>query len=98
MAVLTGVTELARIRVPDGQYEFVTYEVTGTGSAAADEWFDAGDEVIAVAGHAVVGTGDVGVNFVLNAQGTGETAGSSRGDLGIETTGAATVHVTVVAR
>lgn len=99
MAVLSGVTELSRVRVPDGQYEMVTYEVTGAGNAAADEWIVVGDEVIAVVGYATIGTDDLGLNFVLNAEGTGETEGTTRGALGIEASGGSGVfHVTVVAR
>lgn len=84
---------------PSGRFFEVTFSVPVANSAAADEWVSTGlHEILAVVGHAVQGATDRGVNFVINAQGTGVTAGTNLGDLGIEGTGAATVHVTVIGR
>ena len=99
MAVITtGVTQLGDKR-PNGRYFEVTWAVPVVNSASATEWISTGlHKIVAVLGHAVQGATDRGVNFVINAQGTGGTDGDSNGDLGIEATGAATVHVTVLGR
>lgn len=97
MAALTA-TAIGGKR-PSGRFFEQTYSVAISNSAAADEYVVTNlKQIFAVVGHAVQGTTDRGVNFVLNAQGTGQTAGSTLGSLGIEATGAATVHFTVLGR
>jgi len=98
MAAITDFTRIGDKR-PSGRYFEQTYAIVVANSASATEWIATGfSRIIAVVGHAVQGTTDRGVNFVINGQGTGTTAGDNLGDLGIEATGAATVHVTVLGR
>lgn len=97
MAALTT-SKLGDVKMSLGRWFVKAFSVT-TGAAAADEWIATGfSRVEAVLGHAVQGTTDRGVNFVLNARGTGVAAETNAGDLGIEATGAVTVHVLVLGR
>lgn len=99
MAALTTVTKVGG-RIPDGQFFRQTVRVvTATGVAQAAEWITKAQiglgEIVAVIGHAVLGTTDVGCNFVMNAQGTGVAEGTNKGDLGVETTAALTNNLLV---
>jgi len=98
MAAITDFTRVGDKR-PSGRYFEQTYEIVVANSASATEWIATGfGTIVAIVGHAVLGTTDRGCSFVRNAQGTGVTAGDNPGDLGIEATGAATVSVTVLGR
>jgi hypothetical protein len=99
MAVLAHTEPV--LRLPVGDRIMLTFRITAPGTGAADEWIKTGLSVIdAVVGCVVIGsaTAAEAPAFVLNAQGTGETAGSSLGDLGFETTGATpnTFEITVI--
>jgi len=99
MAALTA-TELTE-RLPLGNVSVKTFRTTtGSLAAAADEWIDTGlSEVLAIVGHAVHGIAGATINFVKNAQGTGQAEGSTLGALGIESSAASTVvEVTVLGR
>jgi hypothetical protein len=88
MAVLTTTTKM-NYPVPDGQTKVRVYNVTVASQSATDEWIaTGGEEVIAVLGVSPLnGTAGLTPNLsiVLNARGTGATAGANPGDLGIET-------------
>jgi hypothetical protein len=94
MAALATISKVGG-RVPRGQFFEQTVRVGGaTGVASATEWIPKASiglsEILGVAGFAVLGTANVGVNFVMNAQGTGVTAGTNKGDLGVESSAALT--------
>lgn len=100
MAALTR-TELVK-RFTLGDRVLQTFRATsGGGANAADEWIDTGLSFIdAVVGVSVIGTA-TGVTHavVKNANGTGVTAGTNPGNLGVEFSGAtATFEVTVIGR
>jgi hypothetical protein len=84
----------------DGQYKMATYRVTTTDASQTDEWVaTGGEEVLDVIGFAVDGTvSNLSASFVLNASGTGATAGANPGNLGIETESTATLNVTLLYR
>ncbi len=96
MAVLT--TNRVTPKIPIGPHWAQTYSVVTTGAGNADEWIVTDfHSIVAVMGSSVIGSADRGHNFVLNAQGTGQSAGSTPGALGVETaTGGGTLHVTVI--
>lgn len=99
-------------RLPLGDRVVKTLSVAAIGTAAADEyittglsWIDTvvGYTVYGTAGEVITahtGTVGVGANFVLNAAGTGQTAGTTPGALGIEIADAAanSLHVTVIGK
>jgi len=94
MAALATISKVGG-RVRRGQFFEQTVRVGGaTGIAQATEWIAKADiglnEILGIVGFSVLGTTDIGVNFVMNAQGTGVAAGTNRGDLGVETTAALT--------
>ena len=100
MAALTATPEGDRI--PVGRYVDQRILVgTATGIAADNEWIPTGlSQIVDVIGWHLEGTTAQNLVpiFVLNAQGTGQTEGSSGGDLGVESTAAitaGTMHVTV---
>ncbi len=85
----SGVTTCTA-RVPGTAGNALTIAENGTGITAVDATLSSGADAVADA---------LGVNFVLNAQGTGVSAGTNRGDLGIESSGASSVvEVTVIGR
>jgi hypothetical protein len=76
-----------------------SFVVTVLAGAQTGEWLETGFAwVDSVSGYGVNGATDRGANFVLNAQGTDATAGSSPGAVGIEATGVAPLRITVVGR
>lgn len=94
MAALT-VTDVGLVR-QIGDVVEKTIKVTTGGIAQATEWAVTGlSEIESVAGAVVLGTATTGLNFVLNANGTGDTEGNAPGNLGIESEAAATVQITV---
>lgn len=96
MAALSA-TQLGN-RKPVGDVIEETWKAT-TGVAAADEWIATGlSEIESVVGAVVNGAATSGLNFLLNAQGTGETEDDDPGDLGIEAEAAVEVIVTVRGR
>lgn len=96
MAVLTA-TKVGDA-TPYGRYYAQTFSVVVANAAAADEWIATGfRKIITVLGIIRNGTA-VGANLpaiVKNANGTGQSADSTMGSLGLEAD-AATYEVTVV--
>lgn len=106
MAVLAH-TEVTK-RLPIGDRVLQVFRVT-PGAAAADEWIATGlSWVDAVLGVTVKGAtpwadtstsaDPVGYNAVYNANGTGQSEGSTSGSVGIEIPTSKTVDVTVIGR
>jgi hypothetical protein len=94
MAALATITKIGG-RQRRGQFFEQTVRVGGaTGVASAVEWIAKADigfsTILGISGYAVLGTTDTGVNFVMNAQGTGVAADTNPGDLGVESTAALT--------
>lgn len=107
MAALTPTYKTGKL--PVGHKVIRTIRASITSNAAADEWIDTGlSEIDGILGWAFIGTvtptqtGATAVevpNFVLNAQGTGVTAGANPGDLGVEIlSGDVTIEVTVIGK
>jgi len=99
MAELTA-TELSR-RLPVGDRVIKSFSFAAGTGAQADEYIVTGFSVLeAVLGYAVQGdtTEATTPNFKLNAQGTASDATASNGDLGFESAGTPTFHVTVLGR
>lgn len=106
MAVLSH-TEVTK-RLPLGDKVVQTFQVVVSNAAAADEWIATGlswidavlgePVILGAAPYADVSTSadPVSGNVVLNANGTGQTAGSTPGSLGLEVAQAKTVQVTVI--
>ena len=103
MAALTTTT-IYNAPVPDGQAKFRVYKVTVASQSATDEWIaTGGEEVLGVIGfsplHGTAGLMPT-LSIVLNASGTGATAGANPGNLGIETADAtdAIINIGVIYR
>lgn len=99
MAVVASTKQTSRI--PVGDRVMQTFRTSALGDNAADEWIATGLSLIdAVVGFAALGTAPFthAPTFVKNAQGTGVTAGTNPGDLGIEVEAAAdnVIEVTVI--
>ena len=85
-------------KIPAGPYWMQTFRCT-TGAGSAAEYITTGFSWIHfVVGDAILGAveGDKTNNYVPNAAGTGETEGSTKGALGIETEAAKSIEVTVL--
>lgn len=78
----------------------ITFRTTAnTQVANAAEWIATGlSKITKVTGHSVHGATTSGVNFVMNAQGTGVTEDTNPGDLGVEAGAAVQFQVTVRGR
>lgn len=77
-------------RVPGTVGNALTLAASSTGATVGGATFSGGLDANAAV--------NVGSNFVLDAQGTGVTAGTNPGDLGVELSSAATIQVTVFGR
>ena len=98
MAAIT-VTQVGNRQFVGDEVELTLLASAATGVASATEWFSTGlSSVTKVVGFAILGTGGATVNFVKNAQGTGVTAGTNQGDLGVEASAAVVIEVTVRGR
>lgn len=98
MAALTP-TAGAEGRVPLGAGHYLKrFTFTVANTAAADEWIVTGfATIIGVYGSiGVRGPTKGSTNYVLNAQGTGQTAGTTPGVLGVESDVAAVHEVVVI--
>lgn len=101
MAVVSH-TEVTK-RLPVGDRVMQTFRTSALGTGAADEWIATGLSWIdAIVGVAAIGTDPFTTlpSFVKNAQGTGVSAGTNAGDLGIEVAAAGdnVLEVTVLGR
>lgn len=98
MAELTASLETSPISIANSDFDQVSFRTAATGIAAADEFFVTGyTNVEAILSVVPVGTAAVGVSAVPNADGTGVTEGDDAGNIGVETTAAATGGVIVTA-
>lgn len=86
-------------RLPVGNLFMQTFRAT-PGAAAADEWIEPPGfmDIVAVVGFAPLGATLASMNFVLNAQGTGQTENTTRGALGVESSTTGQFLVTVLGR
>lgn len=88
--------------LPVGNRFMRSYSVPIANTGAADEWFVAAgiSHVESIVGNAPLGTAGLAatLNFVLNANGTGQTAGTTPGSVGIESGTAVTAHITVIGK
>lgn len=97
-----SVTEVTK-RLPVGDRVMQTFRTSALGDNSATEWIATGLSWIdAVVGVVPIGTAPFAntPSFVKNAQGTGVTAGTNPGDLGIEVEAAGdnALEVTVIGR
>ena len=98
MAVIAS-TLGAEGRVPLGaNYYMKRFTFTVANTAAADEFINTGFSTITgvVGGVNVRGVTKGSTNYVLNALGTGQTAGTTNGVLGVESDVAAVHEVCVI--
>lgn len=100
MAVLAATAVSPKL--PVGNRFMQTFEVAIANAAAANEWIapPGFSSIEAVVGAMAIGTAGLAttINCILNANGTGVTAGTNPGSLGIESAAGATVHVTIIGK